>query len=94
MVLASSLPRFTSRIPGFYLSRFLSIMLVCETLATRHAGSKGNKCDGIDSIFEVDKAAKMAGDISDDGSTGADHKDRDYKSWIPIGQSCKTRGMH
>ena len=65
-------------------------MLVCETLATRHAGSKGNKCDGIDSIFEVDKAAKMAGDISDDGSTGADHKDRDYKSWIPIGQSCKT----
>merc|ERR1719472_639248 len=54
----------------------------------RHAGSKGNKCNGIDAVFEVDKAAKMAGDISDDGSTGADHKDRNYKSWIPIGQRC------
>jgi len=75
-------------------SRFLSIKLVCETLGTRHAGSKGNKCNGIDAIFEVDEAAKMASDISDDCSTGADHEDRNNKSWISIGQRCKTRGMH
>ena len=75
-------------------SGFLSIKLVCETLGTRHAGSKSNKCDGIDAVFEVDKAAKVASNISDDCSTGADHEDRNYKSGIPIGQCCKTRGMH
>ena len=90
MVLASSLPRFTSRILGFYLS----FKLVSETLATRHAGSKGNKCNGINAVFEVDEAAKVAGDISNDSSAGTDHEDWNNKSGIPIGQRCKTRGMH
>ena len=57
-------------------SRFLSIIkLVSETLGTRHAGSKGNKCNGIDAVFEVDEAAKVAGDISNDSSAGTDHED-------------------
>ena len=56
---------------------------------TRHAGSEGNKCDGIDSIFEVDKATKMASNISDDGSAGANEGDRNDKSNVTIGHSCK-----
>merc|ERR1712112_569901 len=63
-------------------------MLVCETLGTRHAGSEGNKCDGIDSIFEVDKATKMASNISDDGSAGANEGDRNDKCNVTIGHSC------
>ena len=56
---------------------------------TRHAGSEGNKCDGIDSIFEVDKATEMASNISDDGSAGANEGDRNDKCNVTIGHSCK-----
>ena len=56
---------------------------------TRHAGSQGNKCNGIDSIFEVDEAAKVAGNISNDSSAGTDEGDRNDKSEISIEESLK-----
>ena len=56
---------------------------------TRHAGSQGNKCNGIDSIFEVDKAAKMAGDISNDSGANADTSDGYHKSGVTIGNALK-----
>ena len=59
-------------------------MLVCETLGTRHTGPKGNKCNSIDAIFEVDKAAKMTSDISDDGGAGTNHEDGNDKGGVPI----------
>ena len=64
-------------------------MLVCETLGTRHAGSKGNKCNGIDAVFEVDKAAKMAGDISDDCRANTDAGDGNHKSGVAFGNPLK-----
>ena len=54
---------------------------------TRHAGSEGNKCNGIDSIFKVDEATKMASDISNDGSAAANEGDRNDKCNIAIGHS-------
>merc|ERR1711887_515160 len=54
----------------------------------RHAGSEGNKCDGIDSIFEVDEATKMAGDISNNSGAGANEGDRNDKCNVTIGHSC------
>ena len=46
-----------------------------KILGTRNRSSKSNKGDGIDTILEVDEAAEMAGDITDDGSAGADEAD-------------------
>ena len=57
---------------------------------TRHAGSQGNKCNGIDSIFEVDEATKMAGNVSDDGSASPDEEDRNDKCNVAIGESLKN----
>ena len=56
---------------------------------TRHAGSQGNKCNGIDSIFEVDKAAKVSGNVSNHGGAGTDEGDRNDKSEISIEESLK-----
>lgn len=38
----------------------------------RDAGAKSNKCNGINAVFEVDEAAKMASNITNDSSAGAD----------------------
>jgi len=43
---------------------------------TGNTGSEGHKCDGIDSIFEVDEAAKMSGNIADECGTGANEYKR------------------
>ena len=74
MVLALSLPTKIH----VQDSRFLSIKTsqgVLETLGTRHAGAESNKCDGIDSVFEIDEAAEVSGNIADDGSARSDHED-------------------
>merc|ERR1719400_2186452 len=55
----------------------------------RHAGSQGNKCNGIDSIFEVDKAAKVSGNVSNHGGAGTNEGDRNDKSEISIEESCR-----
>ena len=39
---------------------------------TRDAGAKSNKSNGINAVFEVDEAAEMAGNITNDSSAGAD----------------------
>ena len=56
---------------------------------TRNASSEGNKCNGIDAVFEVDEAAEMSSNISNDGSTGPDEYERYDESDIAIGHSCK-----
>jgi hypothetical protein len=53
--------------------------------STRHTGSKGNKCNSIDAVFEVDEATKMASDISDDSSAKTDASDGNRKSGVAIG---------
>ena len=62
------------------------------SICTGHTGSESNKCNRIDAVFEVDEAAKVASDISDDSGTGANHEDWNNKSGVAIGQSCKKRG--
>ena len=39
-----------------------------QCILTRYASSKGNKTDGVDTILEVNEAAEMAGNVSDNGS--------------------------
>ena len=56
---------------------------------TRNTGSQGNKCDGIDSVFEIDEAAEMRGNVSNDGSTGPDEYQRNDESNIAIGHCWK-----
>jgi hypothetical protein len=58
-------------------------------LGTRHAGSQSNKCDGIDAVLQVDEAAKMASNITNDGSAATDEGDRYDKSEISIAKSWK-----
>jgi len=41
-------------------------------ISTRYAGAKGNKCNCVDAVLEVDEAAEMAGDITDDGGEETD----------------------
>ena len=67
-----------------YIFDLLTALLteVETSLGTRHAGSKSNKCNGIDAVFQVDEAAKMAGYISDDGCVGPNEGDRNDKCWV------------
>ena len=60
---------------GFQVSIYQTSQGVLETLGTRHAGAESNKCDGIDSVFEIDEAAEVSGNIADDGSARSDHED-------------------
>ena len=56
---------------------------------TRDTGSQGDKCNGIDSIFEVDEAAKVSGDIADDRSAKTDASDGNHKGGVAIGNPLK-----
>ena len=49
---------------------------------TRHAGSECNKGNCVDTIFEVDEAAKMASDISDERRDTGNGTDRANKSEV------------
>ena len=66
-----------------------TIWIKPKKFCTRNASSKGNKCNGIDAVFEIDEAAEMSSDISNDGSTGPDEYERYDESDIAIGHSCK-----
>merc|ERR1719239_1922742 len=54
----------------------------------RNASSESNKCNGIDSVFEIDEAAKMSSNIANDGGTAPDEYERNDESNIAIGHSC------
>ena len=43
-----------------------------QCILTRYASSKGNETDGVDTILEVNEAAEMAGNVSDNGSDQTD----------------------
>ena len=60
---------------------------ICE--GTRHTGSQGDKCNRINAVFEVDEAAKMASDISNDSGANADTSDGYHKSGVTIGNALK-----
>ena len=53
-------------------------------LQTGNAGSKSDEGNRVHSVLEVDEAAKMSGDISDDGGAGADHEDGNDKGGVSI----------
>ena len=64
-------------------------MLKTNNFGTRNASSESNKCNGIDSVFEIDEAAKMSSNIANDGGTAPDEYERNDESNIAIGHSCK-----
>ena len=66
-----------------------TIWIKPKKFCTRNASSKGNKCNGIDAVFEVDETAEMSSDISNDGGTGPDEYERYDERDIAIGHSCK-----
>ena len=55
----------------------LSVRPVCEWICiiTRNTCAKGNESDGIDRVLEVDKAAQVAGNVTDDGREDANGSD-------------------
>ena len=59
-------------------------------ISTRNRGAQSNKSDSIDGIFQVNEASKMAGNITNDGSTNTDHGNGNNKAWVSIGNSCVT----
>jgi len=56
-----------------------------KTFDTRNRSSKSDEGNGIDTIFKVDEATKMASNITDDGGAGADEGDGDNKSDVSVG---------
>ena len=51
---------------------------------TRYTGAEGNKGDSVHSIFEIDEATKVTGDVTDNSSTGSDEEDGNYEGWVTI----------
>ena len=43
-----------------------------QFILTGNWGAQSHKADGIDTVLEIDEAAKMAGDVSDNGSDNTD----------------------
>ena len=55
-----------------------------EQILTRHGGSQGDEGDGVDAVLEVNEAAEMAGNVSDDSGTHAHSSDGDHEGGISI----------
>ena len=53
-------------------------------LRTGNTGSERDEGNRVHSVLEVDEAAKMSGDIADDGGAGADRKDGNDKGGVAI----------
>ena len=53
-------------------------------LRTGNTGSERDKGNRVHSVLEVDEAAKMSGDIADDGGAGADREDGNDKGGVAI----------
>jgi len=53
-------------------------------LRTGNAGSESDEGNRVHSVLEVDEAAKMSGDISDDSGAAADREDGNDKGRVPI----------
>ena len=56
-------------------------------MITRHAGAKSHKGNCVDTILEVDEAAEMAGDISDDCGVATNEEDRNDKRRVSVENS-------
>ena len=54
---------------------------------TRYAGAEGDEGNSIDTIFKVDEAAEMAGNITDNCRAQANKCDGDDKSWVSVENS-------
>ena len=54
---------------------------------TRYAGAEGDEGNSIDTIFKVDEAAEMAGNITNDCRTQSNKCDGDDKSWVSVENS-------
>ena len=52
---------------------------------TRYTGSESNKCNGVDTVLEIDEAAKMTGNITNDGSAAANEKNGNDKCRVSLG---------
>ena len=56
-----------------------SKFILLSKTPTRYAGTKSNKGNGIDSVFEENEASQMAGNVTNDGCAGADHGDGNHE---------------
>ena len=68
----------------FYLAELLPFVL------TRDRGAKSHEGDGIHTIFEVNEASQVTGDVTNDCSTHPNCQDRDDKGWITISNGCNV----
>jgi len=68
----------------FLPSPFTIYSFDSDQVRTRHAGSKSNERNCVDSVFEVDETAKMAGNIANYCSVAANEEDRYDKGGVSI----------
>ncbi len=57
-------------------------------MATGHGGSQSYKSNSVDRVFEANEATQLSGNITDDGSTNANHCDWTDKAKISIEKAC------
>ena len=72
------------------LNYFLRCMLKCKshsacTRPTRHASSQSHEGNGVDTILEVNEAAEMAGNVTNDRGAQTHRGDGYHEGGITIG---------
>lgn len=72
------------RAATYNASRVKTKIYSMHILRTGNAGSQSDEGNRVHSVLEVDEAAEMSGDISDDGGAAADRKDGNDKGGVPI----------
>ena len=55
--------------------------------STRNRSAQSNKSDSVDGVFQVNEASKMAGNITNNGSTNTDHGNRNDEARVTSTQS-------
>ena len=56
-------------------------------LQTRNWGAQSHEGNGVDAVLEVNEAAEMAGNVSDDGGAEPDSSDGDHEGGIAVGNA-------
>ena len=67
--------------------RYLSNIVFDGRLQTRDTSSQCDEGNSIDGILQVDEAAQMTGDITNNSSAHPDHADGNDEGWVTIGNS-------
>mgnify|MGYP007015609546 CR=1 FL=1 len=54
---------------------------------TRNRGSEGDESNSVDGILQVDEAAQVTGDITDNSGTGTNEDQRNNEAGVSIANS-------